>query len=334
MNVLTIEFASLDYYNPSRIRYACMLDDFENDWNMLGTTNSATYTNLNPGHYIFWLNATNADGVWNDHPVSLEIIIRPPLWRTTWFIIFSVILSLAVLAAVIYLVVRRQQLIIRRRAEQDRELAELRLKTIKSQMDPHFTFNAINAIGSFIYNEPPDVTYDYFGKFSKLIRETLQNTDKIYISLGEELEFVKTYLDLEKIRFKEKFNFIITVNDRVDKKVLVPKMIIQSYAENAVKHGLMHRPKGGLLEIQVTLRDQTLEFTITDNGIGRQKAAELIPTGTQRGLRIMSQFFEIHNKLYKNRIVQKITDLKDENGQPSGTRVSIIYPLIQSSTSA
>jgi ligand-binding sensor domain-containing protein len=328
MNVFTIDFASLDYYNPSRIQYACMLQGFEKDWNMLGNANSVTYTNMDPGEYEFRLKATNADRVWKEESTTLKVIVTPPFWRTFWFIALAIILTLGILGSLIYLIIRRQQIILRRKAEHEREIAELRLKTIKSQIDPHFTFNAINAIGSFIYKESPDVTYDYFGKFSKLIRETLQNTDKIYIPLAEEIEFVRTYLELEKIRFKEKFNFTITMDDAIDLKVLIPKMIVQTYAENAIKHGLMHRPSGGLLDIRVALRNNILEFTITDNGIGRQKAAELAPIGTKRGLRIINQFYEIHNKLHKEKITHRITDLRDESGQPTGTLVTICYPLV------
>jgi ligand-binding sensor domain-containing protein len=322
-SVLSFEFASLDYNNPSKNQYAYKMVNFDPDWNYVGTQNTATYTNLDPGEYTLLIRGSNADGIWNPSETILYITIVPPFWKTLWFIISVSILFLLVT----FLFVRRAFVIQKRKAQKEKEIIELQLKTIKSQIDPHFAFNALNTIASFIYSEEPDVTYDYFTRFAMMIRNILMDNDKISRSLGEEMEFVKNYLEIQKIRFKDKFDYAITIDKSVPPDTLVPKMIIQTFAENAIKHGLMHRTKGGRLTISVEKCDSCLNFIIEDNGVGRAKAAEFNPDSTHRGLRIMDQIIELYQKLYQTTIRQKIEDLSDPNGNPSGTRVILTISL-------
>ncbi|MCB0806075.1 MAG: histidine kinase, partial [Bacteroidales bacterium] len=153
-----------------------------------------------------------------------------------------------VLLTLVYLIQRLQQIQSQRKIAIEKQISELQLKTIKNQMDPHFTFNAINTVGSLIYQEDRDKAYRYFTKFSRLVRSTLNASDKITRSLIEELEFVENYLSLEKIRYQKRFDYKIDTEKEINSEIQVPKMIIQIYAENAVKHGLKHKPKDGLLK--------------------------------------------------------------------------------------
>ncbi len=208
----------------------------------------------------------------------------------------------------------------------EKQISELQLKTIRSQMDPHFTFNALNTIGSIIYKEDKEQAHRYFTKFSKLVRATLEASDKITRTLKEELDFVENYLTLEKIRFHDKFNYSINVSDSVNKNRMIPKMIIQIYVENAIKHGLKHKEKNGKLTINVTTTDKDLLITVEDNGIGRKRAKEMKTFGTGKGLNIMNNIFLLYYKLHKVKISQTINDLLDKDGNPAGTKVEIIIP--------
>jgi hypothetical protein len=324
-SVISFEFASLDFTNPRKNQYAYKMVNFDEDWNYVGTQNSATYTNLDAGEYTLLIRGSNADGIWNPNETELKITIVPPFWRTTWFLTLSVI----VFILIVFLSIRRVFLNQRRKAQKEKEFIELQLKTIKSQIDPHFAFNAINTIASFIYSEKPDITYDYFTRFAKMIRNILEDNDKISRLLSEEIEFVKNYLELQKMRFKDKFEYVIEVDDNVPSGTTVPKMIIQTYAENAVKHGLMHRKTGGLLTIHIRQTNSQLLVTIEDNGVGREKASQLNPDSTHRGLRIMEQIIELYGKLYHTSIIQKIEDLADEEGYPLGTRVILTILLLK-----
>lgn len=314
-SVISFDFAAMDFSQPEKNQYAYKLAGFDKDWNFIGARNSATYTNLNPGEYILLVKGSNSDGIWNPEETTLKLTIIPPFWLSFWF--FALLVLLVVFG--IWSIFNDQK----KKARKEKELIELQLKTIKSQMDPHFAFNALNTVASFIYAGDPDATYDYFTRFASLIRNILKDHDRISRPLQEEIVFVKNYLELQKIRFREKFTYDIQVAGGVSLDTQVPTMIIQSYAENAVKHGLMHRTREGLLNIRILKKESCIQITIEDNGIGRVKAAELNTGSTGMGLKMMDQIIALHRKLYRTAISQTIEDLVDDQGIASGTRVTL-----------
>jgi ligand-binding sensor domain-containing protein len=316
-SVISFEFISLDFSNPIKNLYAYKLVNFDEAWNIVGGQNTATYTNLDPGEYTLLVKGSNSDGVWNAGETALQILIRPPFWKTAWFITLAGILT--VLA--IFLAIRRAFIVQRRKAEKEKEFIELQLKTIKSQIDPHFAFNAINTIASYIYSENPDHAYDYFTRFARMIRNILEDNEKISRPLAEEIGFVENYLELQKMRFKDKFDYFLEIDPHIPPDTQVPKMMLQSYAENSIKHGLMHRTSGGILRISVRQEDYCLVAIIEDNGVGRQKAAELNPDSTRKGYKIMEQIIALYRILYKKEIRQVVEDLVSADGDAAGTRV-------------
>jgi two-component sensor histidine kinase len=210
-----------------------------------------------------------------------------------------------------------------------RKLVTLQLQCIKAQLDPHFTFNALNSVASLIYLEDRQAAYDYMNKFTHLLRGMLNDAERIYRSLGEELEFVTTYLELEKLRFGEKFNYEIEIGEEVSEKEQVPKLVLQTFAENAVNHGIIPCAEGGVLKIRVNKRNDYLKLTIEDNGIGRAKAAGQ-STSTGKGLKITGEFYDILNQLNEKPIRHTITDLYNDAGDPAGTRVEVWVPVEES----
>jgi two-component sensor histidine kinase len=227
------------------------------------------------------------------------------------------------LLLIVFIIQKLQRYQTERKIAIEKQISELQLKTIRSQMDPHFTFNALNTISSIIYREDKEKAHRYFTKFSKLVRATLEASDKITRTLNEELDFTENYLMLEKIRFKDKFEYEIKLAENVNKEILIPKMIIQIYVENAIKHGLKHKEKDGLLKIDISQSKSTLKIIIEDNGIGREKAAKLETFGTGHGMKIMETIGKLYFKLYKTEIRQKVEDLFDERGNAAGTRVVV-----------
>jgi hypothetical protein len=205
-------------------------------------------------------------------------------------------------------------------------LLTLQLQGIKSQLDPHFTFNTLNSIAALIYLEERQSAYDYLNKFTLLLRTMLNDAERIYRSLGEELEFVTTYLELEKMRFGEKFNYTIEIGEGISQREEVPKLVLQTFAENAVKHGITPCSDGGILRIMAIKETDYLKLTIEDNGIGREKSSgQSMSTG--KGLKITREFYEILNQINKQPIIHTITDLHNENGVSIGTRVDVWVPL-------
>ncbi len=210
----------------------------------------------------------------------------------------------------------------------NRRLVTLQLQGIKSQLDPHFTFNTLNSISSMIYQEDRKLAYDYMNKFTLLLRSLINDAERIYRSLGEELEFVTTYLDLEKLRFGDKFNYEIKVGDDISRLEQVPKLVLQTFAENAIKHGIMSCKDGGILKIKAEKNLDYLVLSIEDNGIGRVKA-EGLSLSTGKGLKLTKEFYDILNQINKKPIKYTIIDLHNGNGMSTGTRVEVWVPVFE-----
>jgi two-component sensor histidine kinase len=207
----------------------------------------------------------------------------------------------------------------------NRRLVTLQLQAIKSQLDPHFTFNTLNSIASLIYLEDRQLAYDYMNKFTLLLRGLINDAERVYRTLAEELEFVTTYLELEKLRFGDRFNYEIFIGESVSMEVQVPKLVLHTFAENAIKHGIMSRIEGGVLKIKAEKKKDYLVLSTEDNGIGRSKA-EGHGTSTGKGLRLTGEFYDILNQINKKPIKHYIIDLYNENGDPIGTRVEVWVP--------
>jgi two-component sensor histidine kinase len=208
----------------------------------------------------------------------------------------------------------------------NRRLVTLQLQAIKSQLDPHFTFNTLNSIASLIYLEDRELAYDYMNKFTHLLRGLINDAERIYRTLGEELEFVTTYLDLEKLRFGERFNYEIHIGENISQREQVPKLVLHTFSENAIKHGIMSRSEGGILKINIVKEKNSLILSIEDNGIGMPKAeSQGNPSG--KGLKLTGEFYDILNQINKKPIKHNIIDLHDENGDSIGTRVEVWVPV-------
>jgi len=220
--------------------------------------------------------------------------------------------------------VNTQQII--KREQQKRQLQTLQLQSIKGQLDPHFTFNALNSVASLLYLDDRNAAYDYLNKFTRLLRQLLSDAERVYRTLDEEIEFVTAYLNLELLRFGDKFNYTIRIDENITRKEIVPVMSIQTFAENAVKHGLMPLTGGGRLEITIEKENDYLKLTIEDNGIGREKAAHHTKR-KGKGLKMIKEFYEILNQLNKKPIRYEISDLYKGDDIPVGTRVEVWVPL-------
>jgi ligand-binding sensor domain-containing protein len=320
IKVIFFEFSSLHYSRPRNNLYAYKLENFDHDWNYTGTKHDATYTNLPPGNYVLKVKGTNSDGIWNPDPATLSVIITPMFHQTTLFFILLVILILSILFSILFYIIRTH----RNRSRKDKEFAELQLKAIKNQIDPHFTFNVINTVAGMVYKGNPDRTYDYFSRFAKLIRTSLENSDRLKVTLSEEIDFVKNYLELEKARFSDdlEYSFHISPDVRLDAEV--PKMIIQIFAENAMKHGLRNKKDDKRLFIRIYTIDKSLIIEIEDNGIGRAEAARMPDHSTGKGYEIIIKLTDLYHQLYDKMISFNVVDLYHDDHTSAGTRVDVI----------
>ncbi|NTV83337.1 MAG: histidine kinase [Bacteroidales bacterium] len=216
---------------------------------------------------------------------------------------------------------------LKKKYETEKKIAGLQLSSVKAQMEPHFIMNTINTIGSSIYRQKGEDAYRQLLNFSGMVRSLLVSSDKLTRTLKEETEFVRNYLELERSRFGEMFSFSIRQSEDINPEAIVPKMIIQLHAENALKHGIIPKKTGGVIDIAATKDKDYLVIIIKDNGIGRNAAAKNISQSTGRGMKILSQFFETYNKYNKSQLKQEIIDLYDDDKNPAGTLVKVFVPL-------
>ncbi len=207
-----------------------------------------------------------------------------------------------------------------------KHIVELQLKSIQNQIDPHFTFNLFQSFANLISEKDTERAEYLFGKYAAILKTTVLNSEKLFISLQEELDFVTSYLDLERFRQRDRFSYQIDIPYEIDTGLQIPKMLLHTFIENAIKHGLRHLESKGKLEIDAIQQNGTITLSITDNGVGRKKAAEYAAFSTGKGLKIMDQILELYFSLYKIRIRYKIIDIINKD-KPGGTKVNITIPV-------
>lgn len=218
------------------------------------------------------------------------------------------------------------------KAELQQQAAELEMQALRAQMNPHFIFNSLNSINMFILENNKLQASEYLSKFSKLIRLILQNSQEALIPLEKELEALQLYLELESLRFDQKFEYNILIDEDIDTAMLkVPPLFIQPFVENAIWHGLMHKKERGHLEIELYQKDEILVSKITDDGIGRSKAAELRSKSASMskslGMRITADRIAMLEQQKYNGASISVIDLTLPDGSPGGTEVLIKIPV-------
>ena len=341
-NNLSIEFAYLNFLPNRYNRYICTLEGLDTAWHQLGTKNFINYINLAPGSYTFRVKAFDSDGVLEQER-TLRIEIVPAFWQTLWFKILIASLSLFFIATVSYWIYRNRlhKLHLKFQLEQERirqqqkelefekRLADLTLSALRSQINPHFIFNCLNSIKLYATQNDIGAATEYLAKFSKLIRQVLDNSMIEQITLSSEFEVLRLYIEMEAMRFKEKLRYNITIDSAVDADYIeIPPLLLQPYVENAIWHGLMPKEEGGNLEILAAMKDEdTLLVQIKDDGIGRGKAAEIktriAPQHKSFGMKVTSERMNLIHRKYNRPISITIDDLKNENREPTGTLVTI-----------
>jgi len=217
------------------------------------------------------------------------------------------------------------------KAEFDRQLAEVELKALRAQMNPHFLFNCLNSIKHFIIKNDVQSASDYLSKFSRLMRLTLDNSKASKIGLDREIEALKLYIGLEHMRFENKFDYRIEVDENIPlEEIDVPPLILQPYVENAIWHGLMHKEERGELIIHFSRSGHHLRCEIIDNGIGRLQAQKLkSKTATKTksmGMKITSD--RITQNIVNGKKAQvEVIDRYLEDQSPNGTMVILQFPV-------
>jgi len=210
--------------------------------------------------------------------------------------------------------------------ENEKKQAELEMQALRAQMNPHFIFNCLSSINRFILKNESKIASNYLTRFSRLIRMVLMNSQKSLIALDDELQMLEIYLEMERLRFKNSFDYAITFLNAIDSdNVFIPPLLLQPFCENAIWHGLMHKEGPGRLDIELSIENNILNCIITDNGVGREKAEEMNSKTAEKeksmGLKITTERLALLNKEKGIYTSYDMEDLKDENGNATGTKV-------------
>jgi len=324
-NQFRISYTGISTRNPEGVRYHYRMKGLNDTWSEKTAERSVVYTNLPPGEYTFEVQAINADGILSESPDRLTISVVPTFMQSQFAI---AIMALLALGLIVFLSWQIRKTVLERRITAARVQAEayrFQLNSVIRQFDPHFTFNAVTSVGSLIMKGEKEKAYNYFIKLSNLLRSIITDSNALLKSLEEEIEFVTRYCELQKLRFGNRFEYTVKVEPDVNLKSPVPKMIIQSFAENAIKHGLENKKEKGILEISIRNLGGGMEVTVRDNGIGRAAAAALQTHGAGTGLKNIEGIVETLNKVNREKITFSLTDLYD-NGRASGTEVTVFIP--------
>jgi len=334
-NNLEFEFKGVNLSNPEKVFYQWKMEGYDEDWTPLRQRNFASYPNLPHGKYTFFLKAVNEDGVGVDNPVSINFKILPPIWKTWWFRLVSILLGVFLIGWFI----RRRIAAVRRKAAREKEklemekhLLSLEQKALQLQMNPHFIFNALNSIQSLISQKDNKTARYQLAKFSKLMRSILENSRVQAITLDDEIQTLENYLAIEKSSRGDTFDFEFTTLLEADTdELMIPPMMLQPFVENAIIHGVAHLEEKGKIDIHFSQKNNTLECSITDNGIGRAKAKELKSQIEHQhksaALEVTQERLDILNLDRKIGKSLEIIDLVDAEGNAAGTKVVVKLPV-------
>jgi len=339
-NFISFEFSALDFTNPVKNKYAYRLSGVDNDWKYCNAERRfAEYKQLDPGTYTLTIIGSNNDGVWNRDGISVTIIIEPPWWQSWTFRI----LFFGGLSIIVFFILYSRYLGLKRKHEMELKVLEIEKQlfdhekmALRLQMNPHFIFNTLNSIQYFILQNDKLSSNRYLSMFSKLMRITLDNSQYNTISVQDELSALQLYVELESLRFEERFDFKFIIDKSLElPDIKIPSMILQPYVENAIKHGLMNKSARGMLTIEIKNDNNKLICIVEDDGVGREKARQIKEQRTQThvsmGTRITESRLSLINSLYGSDLKIKYDDLKDAQGNAAGTRVTIYISLVKQS---
>lgn len=326
-NNLVFEFGVQDFSNGENNLVSYRLLGLDNQWQSGNQKDEASYFNLPNGKYEFQVKVIEDGRIFIQ---SFKFSIEKPFFTTWWFILLVFVAAIVSVSLFFRSRVKRIKNTEEMRSEFNLKINELESKALRAQMNPHFLFNSLNSIRLFILKNEVDSAANYIAKFSKLLRMILNHSRQDMITVYDEIQSLKLYLEFERLRFDQDFDFDLQIDGQEVLDCQIPPMIIQPFVENAIWHGLMPREGGGgLIRVSFLKQQSGLYVTVQDNGIGREKAKE---HSRKRSLKEGSVGLEItKDRLkwltmrtnYQNEF--EIEDLVDENGEPIGTLVTLYF---------
>ncbi len=329
-NSLYFRFIGLTF--KGEIKYKYRLKGLVDDW-VYTYDDHVRFSEIAPGNYTFEVKSITKEGLESEQPAAVKIEIKPhPLLSRLAYLVYFLLLITGFLLFYRWRInnIKKEE---KEKTEVNKKIAELELQALQAQMNPHFVFNSLGAIQHFILQNDKETASRYLSDFGQLMRLFLESSKEKYILLEEELELITLYIKLEKMRFEGSFNSTIEVAEEINTGDLeIPSFLLQPFVENAINHGLRYKKEKGNLYISFITSDdgEFLKCTITDDGVGRKKSAEIKKSAFKgyksRGSKIVEDRLNVLSFLEENEITATIIDL-EENGVAKGTTVEINIPL-------
>lgn len=324
-NIL-INYLGVSYFDPGNLVYRYRLLGLDSGW--IETRNTTVrFSDLKPGVYRFEVECRKGDAPFYHSHQSAVFSIRKYYYETIAFRLLVMLLLVALMVAGLILLFRQ----LHRKSVFTNQLLASEYKALRLQMNPHFIFNTLNSIDHYITSNDQGSASRYLKSFAKLIRRVLESSGQSMSRLDDEMVIIKAYLDLEQMRFDQRFTYNIDIDESIKpEEISIPSMIIQPFVENAIWHGLLQKETRGQVTVHLTIRKpDLLVVIIEDNGIGRKKAMEISEHRhghKSAGIGLITERISLINRLYKIGITLEIDDLYDAEGISEGTRVVMVIP--------
>lgn len=330
-NSLTFNVSFPDFASQGKVSYLYKLEGLSEVW-QAGNSPNITFNSIPPGSYTFKVFGIGYNGRKSYTSTDLNFEIKPAFWQTWWFKLLLIIIGASVLFTLIMLYFQKKRNKKLENLYYEKKIAELELQAIKAQINPHFIYNCLNSIHYLLYKKDYQEAENYLDTFSQMIRKTLHYSEKTFMPVKEEAEYLTLYLDMEKLRLKDLFEYKITIAENVNENWIVPSLLVQPFVENAIKHGVSSlQDRKGKIDVQFLHSGTTLCIIIEDNGVGIGKRNH--SKADSFGVKLSEKRIETFKQLFETNITLEIADLQEKEKRP-GTQIKLyITPYENQNTS-
>jgi ligand-binding sensor domain-containing protein len=330
-NDIRFNYVGISYKSAGDIRYRYRLLGLDSNWKETRET-FLSYPTLPSGDYQLEVQAINKFDVISK-VITASFTIEKLIWEKNWFRLLIGLVFLTLTALLVWFIIHRIQKREQEKTTISKRIGELEQLARKAQMNPHFIFNSLNSIQQYVMDADITGANKFISGFSRLIRQTLDFSSKPEISLEQELDYLSNYLELERTRLENAFSWSVTVAEDVHAAdYFIPPMILQPFVENSVRHGLrFRRDRDGKVSIDIKKENDHLICILEDNGIGRKAALQFKSANAieyqSKGMSLTAERIAMLNKDNSEKITMQIDDLEDDQQKPSGTKVTIKFPV-------
>jgi two-component sensor histidine kinase len=311
------------YYKNLTYEYAIILPKQKGQW-LSSVGEEINLINIGYGKFTIKVRAKTLSGHYSK-PASFVLIVQKPYWATWWFISIILLLLILVIGAFARMGIKRRL----KKKEGEVRFLRSEYKALNALMNPHFIFNSLNSVQSLINNNENSTASKYVRIFSDLIRQNMRNISNELIPLSKELDLVENYLKIEKLRFKEKLNYSINIDEEVETEmILIPPLLIQPLVENAIKHGIWpKKTNDGLVQIRISEQDNLLKIEIEDNGNGFLISSKTDTLHESYAMGNIHQRIEQLSQIHDAKFTIKIEEIKDIDGEVRGALSTVTIQL-------